>query len=295
MPAIVLLAPTGSIHETMTVMDRTEAQRAARGTWAAGEYDAIAAYIWAVGDDLVERVGVDRSVEVLDVACGTGNATIPAALAGARVTGLDITPELFEAGRRRAREAGVEIEWVEGDAEELPFEDGRFDVVLSTFGCMFAPRHEIAAVEMARVLRPGGRLGIASWTPGGNIGDFFRTVGAHAPPPPEGFQPPPLWGSGEHVEALFAGTGVELRFEPAQVEIRLGSIDEAIEEYSTKFGPVVALREALEVEGRWPALRHDLEEYFARINTSSDALAWVGQYLIALGEKTTTQQPAGGS
>src|SRR5687767_9588659 len=133
-------------------MEATEAQQAARATWAAGDFNEIAKRILAVGDDLVQRVGVGSGDRVLDVACGTGNATIPAAVAGAVATGLDITPELLEDARRNAAEAGVEIEWIEGDAEALPFDDGSFDAVLSTFGCMFAPDHRRAASEIARVL-----------------------------------------------------------------------------------------------------------------------------------------------
>lgn len=135
----------------------TEAQQRARATWSAGDFDAIAERIWGVGGDLVSRVGVTPGNRVLDVACGTGNAAIPAAVAGGEVTGLDITPELFEDARRRAGEAGVELELVEGDAQEMPFDDQSFDVVVSTFGCMFAPDHGAAAAEIARVLRPGGR------------------------------------------------------------------------------------------------------------------------------------------
>jgi SAM-dependent methyltransferase len=150
-------------------MELTEAQQRARATWAAGDYDTIVEYIWSAGGDLVGRVGVTEGETVLDVACGTGNATIPAAETGADVTGLDITPELLDGGRRRAADAGVEIEWVEGDAEALPFDDGSFDVVLSTFGCMFAPDHQKAAAEIARVVKPGGRIGIAAWTPEGIV------------------------------------------------------------------------------------------------------------------------------
>ena len=266
-------------------MEGTELKQRARKTWSAGVYDEVATRIWSVGGKLVERVAVAGGERVLDVACGSGNAAIPAAAAGARVSGLDITPELFEAGRRRAAEAGVEVEWVEGDAEELPFEDASFDVVLSTFGCMFAPRHGLAAAEIARVLRPGGRLGIASWRPAGTIGEFLRTIGAHAPPPPEGFQPPTLWGAPEHVEGLFDGQGVELRFEPAAVGFRFESIDEAVEEYGSKFGPIVVLRAALEPEGRWPALRDDLAALFERANRVEGGLEFDGEYLIALGDK----------
>src|SRR5690606_26015107 len=131
---------------------------------------------------------------------GTGNAAIRAAEAGGVVTALDLTPEMFEAGRRRAAEAGVEISWVEGDAEALPFDDASFDVVLSTFGVMFAPRHAVAARELVRVLRPGGRIGLATWVPDGTVGDMFRTVAAEMPAPPPIAEPPLAWGDPAHVE-----------------------------------------------------------------------------------------------
>src|SRR5215212_6840043 len=152
-----------------------EMKQRTRAAWAAGDFPSIARrQIWDVGERIVQRVGVGRDEDVLDVACGTGNAALRAAQAGGRVVGSDLTPELFDAGRALAAEAGVEIEWVEADAEALPFEDERFDVVLSVFGCMFAPRHEVAAHEIARVLRRGGRFGICSWTPEGEMGAFFR-------------------------------------------------------------------------------------------------------------------------
>jgi len=267
-------------------MSDPEQRQRARTTWSAGDFDAIAERIWGVGDDLVGRVGVGEGDAVLDVACGTGNAAIPAAVAGAAVTGLDITPELFEDARRRATEAGVEIDWVEGDAEELPFDDASFDVVLSTFGCMFAPNQSAAAVEIARVLRPGGRMGIAAWRPEGAIGQFFLTIAKHAPPPPPGFQPPPLWGVRDHVESLFAATPVALRFEDAAAHWRFDTVEEAVDEYGSKFGPIVVLRSVLEPEGRWEALRDDLAEMFERITRPDDGgVAFDGAYLITLGEK----------
>jgi ubiquinone/menaquinone biosynthesis C-methylase UbiE len=259
---------------------------AARATWAAGDFDAIAERIWGVGDDLIGRVGVESGNRVLDVACGTGNAAIPAAVAGAKVTGLDITPELFADARRRAADAGVEIEWIEGDAEELPFEDAAFDVVVSTFGCMFAPNHAAAAAEIARVLAPGGRIGIAAWQPQGSIGQFFATIAKHAPPPPDGFQPPPLWGVRDHVNEIFDGTGVEVRFEESAAHWRFDTVDEMVNEYATKFGPVVRLREALEPQGRWEALREDLVATFGEITYEEDGgVAFDGDYLITLGRK----------
>lgn len=267
-------------------MEASDAQKAARATWAAGDYDAIVDYIWGVGADLVGRVGVVEGETVLDVACGTGNASIPAAQAGGRVTGLDLTPQLLDGARRRAGEAGVEIEWVEGDAEELPFEGASFDVVLSTFGCMFAPHHDLAAAEIARVLAPGGRIGIAAWTPEGNLGQFFRALGAYAPPPPEGFQPPPLWGARDHVQELFAGSGVELRFEETAVDFHFDSIDAVLDEYVSNFGPLVQLRAALEPDGRWPEALEEIRAFYERVNTADDAsVEMTGEYLITLGEK----------
>jgi ubiquinone/menaquinone biosynthesis C-methylase UbiE len=268
-------------------MTTEELKQRARTTWAAGDYDAVVEHIWGVGGDLVERVGVGQAERVLDVACGTGNASIPAAQRRASVTGLDLTPELLERGQRRAEEAGLTIDWVEGDAEALPFDDSSFDVVLSTFGCMFAPRHDVAAAEIARVLAPGGRVGIAAWAPEGTIGDFFRSLSALAPPPPPDFQPPVLWGTREHVESLFANTGVDPRFEEAAVDFRFDSLDAAVDEYWRDFGPVVMLRQALEPEGRGDELRAALRGVFERANTADDgSVAYPGQYLITLGTET---------
>ena len=268
-------------------MASTELKERARATWSAGDYDAVVERIWSVGADVVARAGIHAGDEVLDVACGTGNASIRAAAAGAKVTGLDLTPELFDGARRRAAKAGVELELVEGDAEDLPFEDESFDVVLSTFGCMFAPDHRRAAEEIARVLRPGGRIAIAAWTPDGSIGDFFKTLSVFGPPPPPDFQPPILWGTREHVEELFAGTGVEVRFEDSAVDFRFTSADEAVDEYWERFGPIVMLRRALEPEGRGEEIRAALKGLFERWNTlDGDGLGYPGAYLVTLGEKT---------
>lgn len=271
----------------MTTTDLRHLKSSARSTWAAGDYPAIAKrQLWEVGERIVDHLGVGPGDEVIDVACGTGNAAIRAAAAGAHVVGLDITPELLLAGRRLAADAGVEVDWVEGDAEHLPFADESFDVVVSTFGCMFAPRHEVAAAELARVLRPGGRLAVCSWTPEGAVGDFFRTVGGHLPPPPDFTSPPPLWGSEEHVRALFDGTGVELWFERDAVVFRFGSVDEAVAYYAANFGPIIKAREQLEPQGRWEALLTDIVAAFERGNTARDGtLVEPAEYLVALGRK----------
>jgi SAM-dependent methyltransferase len=231
-------------------------------------------------------MAIHEGERVLDVACGTGNAAIPAAAAGGKATGIDITPELLEDAHRNAAAAGVEVEWLEGDAEDLPFDDGSFDVVVSTFGCMFAPDHKRAAAEIARVLVPGGRFGVVAWRPEGNIGKFFATIAKYAPPPPEGFQPPPLWGVRDHVAEIFEGTGVELEFEDSAAHWRFDDTDEMVEEYSTKFGPIVLLRDGLEAEGRWDDLLGDLKVLYEEVTGPEDGgVAFDGEYLITRGRK----------
>jgi SAM-dependent methyltransferase len=179
--------------------------------WASGDYPSmVETFLLPLGPRLVDACGIGPGMRVLDVAAGTGNASIPAAQRGAQVTASDLTPELFDAGRRRAEAEGVELDWVEADAEQLPFEDGSFDVVMSSIGAMFAPHHQDVADELVRVCRPGGTIGLLSWTPEGMIGALFRTMGPFAPPPPPGAQPAPLWGSEDHVRELF-GDRVEFR------------------------------------------------------------------------------------
>jgi SAM-dependent methyltransferase len=264
----------------------TELKQQEREMWATGDYGAVArSMFWDVGARIVERVEVRRGDRVLDVACGTGNAAIRAARAGGAVVGLDLTPELFEEGRRLARAADVELEWVEGDAEALPFDDGTFDVVLSVFGCMFAPRHEVAAQELARVLVAGGRMGLCSWTPQSSIAELMRTLFAYLPPASEFSQPPPLWGSEEHVGGLFAGTGLQLRFEREHAAMRFPSVEDALRMFESNWGPFVCARQELERDGRWSALRADLGEVLERLNTSRDStLVFSSEYLTAVGE-----------
>lgn len=264
----------------------TEQKQQARSMWAGGKYAEIVPYIAEAGRKAVEAAEVKSGEEVLDVACGTGNATIPAAQTGAKLTGLDLTPELLEAGRAAAAEAGVEIEWMEGDAENLPFEDGSFDVGLSVFGCMFAPDHKVTAAEIARVLRSGGRMAICSWTPDGGIGRFFKLMAENMPPPPEGFQPPVLWGTEDHVKELFDGTGVELSFDQAAVTFEGDSPEEFLAEYEKKLPPMVAAKAALEPEGKWDAVREQVLALYNEINTSDAGdIRFLGEYLVATGKK----------
>jgi SAM-dependent methyltransferase len=252
---------------------------AARRVWAAGDYPEIARRtLWPVGERIVRRVGVRPGEDVLDVACGTGNAALRAAHAGARVVGVDITPELLAAGRSLATAEGVDVEFVEGDAEALPAAAESFDVVVSTFGCMFAPRHAVAARELARVLRPGGRLGVCAWTPEGSMGRFFARMASFMPPAPPLAEPPVLWGSEPHVRELFAGTGVELAFaretlDPPEFE----STEAALEFMSSKFGPVAMARSVTAASGRGRELEAELRAF---IDAGEPA-----EYLVVTGRK----------
>src|SRR5919107_4596405 len=201
--------------------DTAEADRALkqkhRAMWASGDYPALAdEMLLELGAILVEACGITSRHRVLDVAAGSGNAAIPAAMMGAKVVASDLTPELFEAGRREAANRGVSLDWQEADAEALPFGDAEFDVVMSCLGVMFAPHHQQAADQLVRVCKPGGTIGLLSWTPEGFIGRMFATMKPFAPPPPPGAQPAPLWGSEEHVHELF---GDRLSFRTLRREV----------------------------------------------------------------------------
>ena len=262
-------------------------KHATRSVWALGDYDAMmrAEGLYEVGARLVRRLGVTPGERVVDVACGTGNAAIPAARAGAQVTGVDLAPEMIEVARARADQAGVTIAWIEGDAEELPLPDARADVVLSTFGCMFAPRHEVVADELARVLGPGGRLGLCAWTPEGVFGDFFRIVAGYLPPDPEFVDPPLGWGEPGRVRELFEGTEVALDFDREAWEISHPSVDAAVACYVDHLGPVVQARAIAQDEGRWPDLRAELADLFAAHATGDGRVVFPAEYLVVTGQR----------
>ena len=258
----------------------------ARSTWAAGNFDSIAQMFPAAGQRLAERAQIEPGMRVLDVACGTGAVTIPAALAGGACTGLDITPELLAVAQQHATEAGVDIEFVEGDAEELPFEDASFDRVVSQYGVMFAPRHEVAAAELARVCRPGGQILVASWTPDGMVGDMFKLMAPNMPPPPSFAKPPLLWGVEDHVRSLLEPHGVELTFEKAMAVFRGPSVEHIVAKMESDFGPWV-MAQALMGE-RWAELRAQLYDLYASASDESTAggVEAFGEYLVATGRKT---------
>src|SRR5215210_9334671 len=221
--------------------------------WASGDWDTCSRLVAPAGAVVLERIDLRPGLDLLDVGTGTGgNVAIPAARRGAKVVGLDLAPELFEHARRRAAEAGVDVEWVEGDAQDLPFPDESFDRVVSTFGAMFAPDHERAARELVRVCRPGGRVATTTWMNDGYAAGLFKLSGSFLPPPPAGVQPPPLWGLEEHVNEVFAAAGAKAEIEQETIELRFASEQEAVDEYTTSFGPVVIASAHLEPKGRWP-------------------------------------------
>lgn len=252
-----------------------------RTIWAAGDYATLSEYIRDVGEYIVERAGVEAGMNVLDVACGTGNAALPAARAGASVTGLDLVPELLEGARKKAAAAGVEVEWVEGNAEELPFADGSFDRVFSTFGHMFAPRHRVTADEMARVCRTGGMIAICCWTPEGAVGDLFRATGPYMPPPPDYALPPLLWGTEDHVRELWGAVATDFEFERRDAMIEWESVEGFADFFMDRFGPLVAAK-AMLGEG-FADLRADAIAAWSTRNEADDGTFRLGQeYLVSL-------------
>ena len=229
------------------VSAQTDADRALktkhRAMWASGDYPTLASdLIWDLGPRVVAAADVRPGERVLDIAAGSGNAAIPAALRGATVVASDLAPELFEAGRRLAAEAGAELVWREADAEELPFGDDAFDVVVSTVGVMFAPHHERAADELVRVTRSGGRIALSNWTPEGFIGQMFKAMKPFAAPLPEGAQPAPLWGDEQHVRGLLGDRVTDVTAVRQTVRVDRFDTGEAFRDYfKHHYGPTIAV------------------------------------------------------
>ncbi|MEW5812870.1 MAG: methyltransferase domain-containing protein [Actinomycetota bacterium] len=261
-----------------------------RALWASGDYPAVAAQIIpTLGTELVQACGVAAGDRVLDVAAGSGNAAIPAAAAGAVVTASDLTPELFDEGRRIAGECGVALDWVEADAEALPFADNSFDIVMSCVGAMFAPHHQATADELVRVARPGGRIGLINWTPEGFIGQLFATMKPYAPPPPPGASPPPLWGSEDHVRTLFGDRVGDLSMRRRSVRIdHCASPLEFREYWKRNYGPTIATYRFIgEHPDRVAALDRDFLDFLTAWNGSDEAgsTAYDAEYLLVTATK----------
>jgi SAM-dependent methyltransferase len=252
-----------------------------QATWSSGDYAVIGSTLQIVGETLCEAADVAAGERVLDVACGNGNAALAAARRFALVTGVDYVPTLLDRARARAAANGLPLELRDADAEAMPFADGAFDVVLSTFGVMFTPDQPRAARELARVCRHGGRIALASWTPDGFIGRVFKTVGAHVPPPP-GLTSPLAWGTEPRLAELFGGEGREIRTQRRVFAFRYRSAAHWLEVFRTWYGPIHRAFLALAPDDR-PALERDLTALLEEMNVARDgALTVPSTYLEAV-------------
>jgi SAM-dependent methyltransferase len=273
----------------MTIsVDDTQLQTRHRAMWGSGDYPhMVDTFLLPLGPRLVEACGITSGVRVLDVASGTGNAALPAARLGARVTASDLVPQWLDDGRRRAEAEGLDLEWVEANAEDLPFDDASYDVVISSIGVMFAVHHQTAADELVRVCRPGGTVGLLSWTPEGMLGALFRTMKPFAPTPPPGAQPPVLWGSEDHLRALFGGR-VEfttLRREVLEITAFPDPHDYA-RHFIAHYGPTIAVRANAAREGREAEFDEALFAFCDEWNRGTPGAArFEKEYLIAVGTR----------
>ena len=259
-----------------------------RAMWASGDYPSmVETFLLPLGPTLVEACGIGTDMRVLDVAAGTGNASIPAAEMGASVVASDLTPQLFVAGRDRAESAGVDLEWVEADAEHLPFPDEDFDVVMSCIGAMFAPHHQLVADELVRVCRRDGTIGLASWTPEGMIGALFRTMGPFAPAPPPGAQPPPQWGSEQHLSTLFADRVEFTTLERRTLDVTAfrQPLDYG-EHFKQRYGPTISTLENARRNGRQEEFETALDGFCLEWNLGTeDDARFEMEYLLAVGTR----------
>jgi SAM-dependent methyltransferase len=271
----------GAEEVRMSAFDEIKERQ--RHMWTVGDFAKIAKRTVPAAEAIVDRLGIGAGDRVLDVATGTGNGALAAAERGAETSGLDLTPKLLGIAAERAAAAGFEIDLVEGDAEALPYGEDSFDAVISMYGVIFAPDQQRAADELVRVCRPGGRIGITAWTPEGTIGKLFMLIAQHLPPPPEGFQPPVLWGVEDHVRALFANAGASIICTRERVRIESSSVEEQLAEDEQWLGPIILAKQALEPEGRWEEARVQIAEHTAAENVATDgSLLLEPEYLLSV-------------
>lgn len=253
-------------------------KRRQQETWASGDFAVIGTTLQIVGESLAEAADVRAGERVLDVAAGNGNATLAAARRFADVMSTDYVPALLDKGRERARAEGLVVDFLPADAEALPFADASFDVVLSSFGVMFAPDHKQSAREMLRVLRPQGRIGMANWTPDGFIGRLFKVIGAHVPPP-AGLKSPALWGTEAHLSELFGAQVSSLRCERRCFNFRYRSPAHWLQVFRDYYGPTHKAFAALDAE-RQPTLASDITVLLQQMNTAgAHSLVVPSEYL----------------
>lgn len=252
--------------------------------WEAGDFTEVAKHIETVAEQFVERLDIKPGMKVLDVACGSGNLAIIAAQKGADVTGIDIADNLVEAAKKRAERLGLNIKFEQGDAEDMPYSDGEFDLVMTMFGAMFAPRPDVTASELVRVTKPGATIAMANWTPTGFAGQMFKLSGKYVPPPP--MPPPVLWGVPDEVAARFGDRVEDLRMSPqlADMIFEFGPADVA-EFFKTYFGPTVMAMKAMG-EDNHEAFTNDLVEIWTANNTKTDGTTLVkSEYLEVVAKK----------
>lgn len=256
-----------------------------RSTWMAGDYAIIAKSLELGAAELVGRLGINPAMKVLDVACGTGNLAIPAAMLGADVTGIDIASNLIDEARARAEHEGVSISFEVGDAEAMPYRDQTFDVVMSMFGAMFAPRPDVTAKELKRVCKPGGLIAMANWTPDGFAADVLKIAALYVEPP-KNMQPPVLWGDEATVRDRFKEDITDLQMERTLIQFRYDVAPPAVVEYYIKyFGPIQKAFEALDGGGQ-AAFRQDLISLWSRNNLAADGTTMVEcEYLQILAKR----------
>jgi SAM-dependent methyltransferase len=240
-----------------------------RATWIAGDFGEIARFYTKDAENFINRLNLKPGMKVLDVACGTGNLALPAARAGADVTGVDIAPNLVEQARENANREGLNVQFDEGDAEALPYADASFDVVVTMFGAMFAPRPELVAAELKRVCRPGGVIAMANWTPSGFLGQMFKIIAGHVTPP-AGMPSPMMWGVEENVRARLGEgiSGMETTLQKVHWVFPF-SPAEVVEHFRTYYGPTQKAFGTLD-ESKQAALRKDLEQLWSKHNQATD-------------------------
>lgn len=265
--------------------DHEQATAAQQAMWAKGDFAEVAPLVVPVSERLADSLQLLPDERVLDVACGSGNCALAAARrTWGNVIGADFVPALLERGRERAAAERLGVEFVEADAQNLPFGDGEFDVTVSVFGVMFAPDHQRAADELLRVTKPGGRIGVASWCPDGGLQDFFATIVKHTGGPPPG-APPVLWGAEDHVRELFGDSVTDLRAERLKSRQAFRSPEHYIDFFRDYFGPIQAAFEAVGPDGE-RALRSDLEAVLAKLSVGDqDALVVEPEYLQVLASR----------
>lgn len=275
------MSTSAALKPADTQPDLSAVKQRQHGAWSSGDYAVVGTTLQIVGEQLCEALDLRAGSKVLDVAAGNGNVTLAAARRWCDVTSTDYVPALLERGRERATAEHLKVEFREADAEALPFADASYDVVVSTFGVMFTPDQDKAASELARVCRSGGKIGLANWTPQGFIGQLFKTIGKHLPPP-AGVKSPALWGTKARLEEMFGRTASDISAEPRMFVFRYRSPDHWLDVFKSFYGPMLKAFAALDANGQ-AALKRDLLALAGEFNHADDGTVVVhSEYLEAV-------------